>query len=386
MSTMDIASIPLSVYIHWPWCIQKCPYCDFNSHVQREAEQQAYVEALLLDWQQQFDAVQGRAVHSVFFGGGTPSLADPDVIARLIERIQQTAGFSEQIEITLEANPGTADASNFAGYHAAGVNRLSLGVQSFDAELLRKIGRIHDGDQAKAAIELAKKVGFENINFDLMVGLPGQSLASAMQDVQTALSFQPQHISHYQLTLEPNTPFFARPPKDMPDEDLADSLLAQSQHCLAEADFERYEVSAWSATADLRGQHNVNYWQFGDYIGLGAGAHGKVSFADGRIERRVQAKSPTRYTQDVLANKLVQSQLIATDDLPFEFMLNVLRLRQGVGLEVWQQRTLLEVAVLEAQWKRLSEQGLVEPLSEGRIVTTPLGYRYLNRVISSWLS
>lgn len=386
MSTMDIASIPLSVYIHWPWCIQKCPYCDFNSHVQREAEQQAYVEALLLDWQQQFDAVQGRAVHSVFFGGGTPSLADPDVIARLIERIQQTAGFSEQIEITLEANPGTADASNFAGYHAAGVNRLSLGVQSFDAELLRKIGRIHDGDQAKAAIELAKKVGFENINLDLMVGLPGQSLASAMQDVQTALSFQPQHISHYQLTLEPNTPFFARPPKDMPDEDLADSLLAQSQHCLAEADFERYEVSAWSATADLRGQHNVNYWQFGDYIGLGAGAHGKVSFADGRIERRVQAKSPTRYTQDVLANKLVQSQLIATDDLPFEFMLNVLRLRQGVGLEVWQQRTLLEVAVLEAQWKRLSEQGLVEPLSEGRIVTTPLGYRYLNRVISSWLS
>lgn len=386
MSTMDIASIPLSVYIHWPWCIQKCPYCDFNSHVQREAEQQAYVEALLLDWQQQFDAVQGRPVHSIFFGGGTPSLADPDVIARLIERIQQTAGFSEQIEITLEANPGTADASNFAGYHSAGVNRLSLGVQSFDVELLRKIGRIHDGDQAKAAIELAKKVGFENINFDLMVGLPGQSLASAMQDVQTALSFQPQHISHYQLTLEPNTPFFARPPKDMPDEDLADSLLAQSQHCLAEAGFERYEVSAWSATADLRGQHNVNYWQFGDYIGLGAGAHGKVSFADGRIERRVQAKSPTRYTQDVLANKLVQSQLIATDDLPFEFMLNVLRLRQGVGLEMWQQRTLLEVAVLESQWERLSEQELVEPLSEGRIVTTPLGYRYLNRVISSWLS
>lgn len=380
-----VADIPLSVYVHWPWCVQKCPYCDFNSHVKRADDQQAYAQALLADWQQQLPLVQGRAIRSIFFGGGTPSLAPPSVIAAVIEQIEKTAGLSANCEITLEANPGTVDAENFAGYRAAGVNRLSLGVQSFDSLLLQKIGRIHDGDQARKAIELARHLGFDNINLDLMVGLPGQTEQTALADIETALSFQPEHLSHYQLTLEPNTPFFARPPKDLPDEDTADSLQALSQQCLQAAGFNRYEVSAWSARLDKVSVHNLNYWQFGDYIGVGAGAHGKVSFADGRIQRREQAKSPQRYVEEVKAEKGALIREIEPSSLPFEFLMNALRLREGVELSCWQQRTGLSLDVLAPLWQQQQARGLVVDWQSGRLTSTEMGYRYLNSLLSEWL-
>lgn len=385
MSKLVVADIPLSVYVHWPWCVQKCPYCDFNSHVSRADDQQAYAQALLADWQQQLPLVQGRAIRSIFFGGGTPSLAPPAVIASVIETIDRTAGLAADCEITLEANPGTVDSAHFAGYRAAGVNRLSLGVQSFDSQLLQKIGRIHDGEQARQAIALARRLGFDNINLDLMVGLPGQTEQTALADIETALSFQPEHLSHYQLTLEPNTPFFARPPKDLPDEDTADSLQALSQQRLLTAGFNRYEVSAWSASQDKASLHNLNYWQFGDYIGIGAGAHGKVSFADGRIQRREQAKSPQRYVQEMNAKKGALIREIEPSSLPFEFLMNALRLREGVYLSCWQQRTGLSLDLLAPIWQQKQAQGLVLDWQSGRLTTSDIGYRYLNSLLSAWL-
>lgn len=385
MSKLVVADIPLSVYVHWPWCVQKCPYCDFNSHVKRADDQQAYAQALLADWQQQWPLVQGRKVRSIFFGGGTPSLAPPAVIASVIETIDRTAGLAADCEITLEANPGTVDSAHFAGYRAAGVNRLSLGVQSFDSQLLHKIGRIHDGEQARQAIALARRLGFDNINLDLMVGLPGQTEQTALADIETALSFQPEHLSHYQLTLEPNTPFFARPPKDLPDEDTADSLQALSQQRLLAAGFNRYEVSAWSASQDKPSVHNLNYWQFGDYIGIGAGAHGKVSFADGCIQRREQAKSPQRYVQEMNAEKGALIREIEPSSLPFEFLMNALRLREGVELSSWQQRTGLSLDLLVPIWQQQQAQGLVIDWQSGRLSTTDKGYRYLNSLLSVWL-
>ncbi|MCL4555279.1 MAG: hypothetical protein B7Z05_04395 [Thiotrichales bacterium 32-46-8] len=385
MSKLVVADIPLSVYVHWPWCVQKCPYCDFNSHVSRADDQQAYAQALLADWQQQLPLVQGRAIRSIFFGGGTPSLAPPAVIASVIETIDRTAGLAADCEITLEANPGTVDSAHFAGYLAAGVNRLSLGVQSFDSQLLQKIGRIHDGEQARQAIALARRLGFDNINLDLMVGLPGQTEQTALADIETALSFQPEHLSHYQLTLEPNTPFFARPPKDLPDEDTADSLQALSQQHLLAAGFNRYEVSAWSASQDKASTHNLNYWQFGDYIGIGAGAHGKVSFADGCIQRREQAKSPQRYVQEVNAKKGALIREIEPSSLPFEFLMNALRLREGVELSCWQQRTGLSLDLLTPIWQQQQAQGLVLDWQSGRLTTSDIGYRYLNSLLSAWL-
>lgn len=385
MSKLVVADIPLSVYVHWPWCVQKCPYCDFNSHVSRADDQQAYAQALLADWQQQLPLVQGRAIRSIFFGGGTPSLAPPVVIASVIETIDRTAGLAADCEITLEANPGTVDSAHFAGYRAAGVNRLSLGVQSFDSQLLQKIGRIHDGEQARQAIALARRLGFDNINLDLMVGLPGQTEQTALADIETALSFQPEHLSHYQLTLEPNTPFFARPPKDLPDEDTADSLQALSQQHLLAAGFNRYEVSAWSASQDKASTHNLNYWQFGDYIGIGAGAHGKVSFADGCIQRREQAKSPQRYVQEVNAKKGALIREIEPSSLPFEFLMNALRLREGVELSCWQQRTGLSLDLLTPIWQQQQAQGLVLDWQSGRLTTSDIGYRYLNSLLSAWL-
>ncbi len=385
MSKLVVADIPLSVYVHWPWCVQKCPYCDFNSHVKRADDQQAYAHALLRDWQQQLPLVQGRSIRSIFFGGGTPSLAPPAVIASVIEAIDLSAGLAPDCEITLEANPGTVDSAHFAGYRAAGVNRLSLGVQSFDSELLGKIGRIHDGEQARSAIDLARRLGFDNLNLDLMVGLPGQTEQTALADMETALNYQPEHISHYQLTLEPNTPFFARPPKDLPDEDTADSLQALSQLRLSAAGFQRYEVSAWSASPEKASVHNLNYWQFGDYIGIGAGAHGKVSFADGRIQRREQAKSPQRYVEEINVAKGALIRDIESSALPFEFLMNALRLREGVPASTWQARTGLSLEVLAPLWQQQQAQGLVVDWQSGRLACSERGYRYLNSLLSAWL-
>ena len=380
-----VKDIPLSVYVHWPWCVQKCPYCDFNSHVKRAEDQQVYAEALLQDWQQQLSLVQGRQIQSIFFGGGTPSLAPPSIIAAVIDRINSTVGLTSDCEITLEANPGTIDSTHFSGYRTAGVNRLSLGVQSFDSHLLNKIGRIHDGDQARQAIELARHLGFDNMNLDLMVGLPGQTEDTALSDIETALAYQPEHISHYQLTLEPNTPFYARPPKDLPDEDTADSLQLLCQQSLLAAGFDRYEVSAWRASEHKASRHNLNYWQFGDYIGIGAGSHGKISLAGGGIQRREQAKSPQRYVEEVNAGKGALVRDIAAEALPFEFLMNALRLQEGVDIHLWQARTGMMLSQLESQWQTQFNEGLLLDWSSGRLCTTARGYRYLNSVLSAWL-
>lgn len=377
------AAVPLALYVHWPWCVQKCPYCDFNSHVLRAVDEEAYVRALLDDWRAQLPWVQGREIVSVFFGGGTPSLARPEWIARLLSQVADDVTLAQRCEITLEANPGTADAAHFAGYRAAGVNRLSLGVQSFDDGLLSAIGRIHDGAQALAAVALARVAGFDNINLDLMVGLPGQNEALAVADVRQALALAPEHVSHYQLTLEPNTPFYARPPVNLPDDDLADVLQLAGHAVLAEAGFGRYEVSAWARDPGCESRHNRNYWQFGDYVGLGAGAHGKLTLPEGVI-RTSHAKSPGRYVADVQAGRGPFVTEVAPAQLPFEFLLNALRLREGVASELFVARTGLPLSALEPQWSRALAEGYVVPLSE-RLATTEQGYAYLNRVLSDWV-
>ncbi len=377
-------AIPLALYVHWPWCVQKCPYCDFNSHVARDADEVRYARALLDDWALQLPALSGRAISSVFFGGGTPSLAHPRFIAAVLERVAKDATLTSDCEITLEANPGTVDAAHFAGYYAAGVNRLSLGIQSFDTELLRQIGRIHDGNQAKQAIEVARKIGFDNINLDLMVGLPSQTEKTALADIETALSFAPEHLSHYQLTLEPNTPFFARPPKSLPDDDLADNLQLLCHQRLEAAGFDRYEVSAWQAKRGNASRHNLNYWQFGDYVGIGAGAHGKLTLADGTIVRTDHAKSPVRYVQDIESGLLAKTERIDTQNLSFEFLMNALRLREGVCLERYKERTGLGLDAIEKQWQQGVRDGFLQPMTHS-LVTTTLGYRYLNHVLEAFL-
>jgi oxygen-independent coproporphyrinogen-3 oxidase len=376
--------IPLALYVHWPWCVQKCPYCDFNSHQKRDADESEYVQALLDDWALQLPALSGRKISSIFFGGGTPSLAHPRFIAAVLDRVAKEAGLTSDCEITLEANPGTADAAHFAGYRAAGVNRLSLGIQSFDSDLLKQIGRIHDGNQAKQAIELARKLGFDNLNLDLMVGLPSQTEKTALADIEVALSFAPEHLSHYQLTLEPNTPFFARPPQNLPDEDLADHLQFICHERLNAAGFDRYEVSAWQSKQGMASRHNLNYWQFGDYVGIGAGAHGKLTLADGSLVRTNHAKSPVRYVQDLSAGLLPKRQPLLRENRAFEFLMNGLRLRDGVDASFFMQRTGLPLLAIEKQWQQGVADGLLAPISD-KLVTTTLGYQYLNSVLSHWL-
>jgi oxygen-independent coproporphyrinogen-3 oxidase len=379
-----VQTIPLALYVHWPWCVQKCPYCDFNSHVARDADEARYARALLDDWALQLPALSGRSISSIFFGGGTPSLAHPRFIAAVLDRVAKDATLTRDCEITLEANPGTVDEAHFAAYYAAGVNRLSLGIQSFDTELLKQIGRIHDGVQAQQAIELARKIGFNNINLDLMVGLPSQTEQTALADIETALSFAPEHLSHYQLTLEPNTPFFARPPKGLPDEDLADTLQLVCHQRLEAAGFDRYEVSAWQAKRGNASRHNLNYWQFGDYVGIGAGAHGKLTLADGTIVRTDHAKSPVRYVQDIESGLLAKTERIDAKNLPFEFLMNALRLREGVDLEKYEKRTGLNLASIESQWKQGVDDGFLLPMTH-TLTTTDLGYRYLNHILEAWL-
>jgi len=382
--TWDVKTIPLALYVHWPWCIQKCPYCDFNSHVAKKDDVQAYADALLADWQQQLPYLSERSISSIFFGGGTPSLAPPAAIAAIIDRVKRDVGLLDHAEITLEANPGTVDEAHFEGYRAAGVNRLSLGVQSFDTNLLKQIGRIHDDRQARRAIELARRLGFDNINIDLMVGLPGQTLPLALRDVEIALSYAPEHLSHYQLTLEPNTPFYARPPKHLPDDDDADAMQQAAHEALRAAGYDRYEVSAWRKTPSLASRHNLNYWQFGDYVGIGAGAHGKLSFQDGRIVRTVRPKSPGSYLSAMQMLEGVSQHEVALESRPFEFLMNALRLREGVSADVFLTHTGLALAVLDNEWERGVEDGLLQSIDK-RLCTTDIGYQHLNGVLSRWL-
>ncbi len=374
---------PLSLYIHIPWCVRKCPYCDFNSH-QREGElpEYDYISALLRDFKQDLHYVQGRQIKSVFFGGGTPSLFSAAAYQRLLTGLQTMVEFAADIEITLEANPGTAERQKFADYFKLGINRLSIGIQSFNDQQLKNLGRIHASDDSRKAVEFAYAAGFENINLDIMYGLENQSLASALADLQETIALAPKHISWYQLTIEANTEFFKRPPT-LPVENLLIDIQDQGLELLSASGFQRYEVSAFSRPGQ-QARHNVNYWQFGDYLGIGAGAHGKISIAAQQgfesIVRTRKKKQPGHYLADCTA----ATAAVSAADLPLEFMLNALRLQNGFTLDLFEAHTDLPFSIVAKQIESLHAKGLLE-VTDDRIKTSPKGMQFLNSVLEEFL-
>jgi putative oxygen-independent coproporphyrinogen III oxidase len=373
---------PLSLYVHMPWCVRKCPYCDFNSHEKKgELPEDDYCAALIADLEHALPWIWGRRVHSIFFGGGTPSLFAARSIDRLLSAFRARIPIAADAEITLEANPGTFEAQKFRDFRSAGINRLSIGIQSFNDAHLKALGRIHSADEARRAIEIAQ-AAFDNINLDLMYGLPQQTLDEAGADIAEALLWRTTHVSAYQLTLEPNTVFYSHPPP-LPAHDLAAEMQERAETALAGAGFEHYETSAF-AQHDRRSRHNVNYWQFGDYLGLGAGAHGKISFPD-RIERHSRAKQPREYmAMAPLGQSVVEHRILAATDLPFEFMLNALRLIEGVPVSLFKERTGLELAVIERALARGESLGLLERDWQ-TLRPTSRGQRFLNDLVELFL-
>ncbi|WP_423461039.1 radical SAM family heme chaperone HemW [Ottowia sp. VDI28] len=361
--TLQLPALPpLSLYVHLPWCLKKCPYCDFNSHERRpgvdaQAQQTRYVDALISDLEASLPMIWGRQVHSIFIGGGTPSLFEPEAIDRLIAAIRARLQLAPLCEITLEANPGTFERERFSAFRGAGITRLSIGVQSFEDAHLKALGRVHDGQQARAAVEEAARA-FDTFNLDLMYALPGQTLQALEEDVRAALAFSPPHLSIYHLTIEPNTVFAKFPPK-VPDEDSAWAMLDRITELTEATGLERYEVSAY-ARAGHRCVHNLNYWQFGDYLGIGAGAHGKLSFAH-RIIRQVRHREPELYMNKALAgDAIAQEHEVPRKDLPFEFMLNALRLKDGFALQDFVDRTGLPPSSISAAVQKAEQAGWLE--------------------------
>jgi oxygen-independent coproporphyrinogen-3 oxidase len=376
-------SPPLTLYVHIPWCVRKCPYCDFNSHEAAGAiPERAYVDALIADLQSALPLIWGRPVQAVFFGGGTPSLLSPAAIDELLAAFRALAMLAPDAEITLEANPGTVEAGRFAGFRAAGVNRLSLGIQSFDGQHLSALGRIHDGAEARRAAQLAGE-HFPAFNLDLMYGLPGQTLAQALADIEAALEFSPAHLSCYQLTLEPNTRFAAFPP-ELPDGDLCADMQDAIEARLAAAGFTNYETSAF-ALPGRQCRHNLNYWHFGDYLGIGAGAHSKLTLHD-RVLRQMRWKSPNTYLDKTLAGNPVQeASEVAPAQLPFEFLMNALRLAEGFPPALFESRTAQPLSAILPQLRRAEAAGLLAVGSE-RIAPTPRGRRFLNQLLEGFLA
>ncbi len=378
--TLTLAALPpLSLYVHLPWCLKKCPYCDFNSHEHRgEPDHARYLDALNADLEAALPFIWGRRVHTIFIGGGTPSLFTPDSIARLIGDIRARLPLEPMCEITLEANPGTFERERFHGYRAAGVTRLSVGVQSFDDTKLAALGRVHDAAQARAAVAEAR-AAFDTFNLDLMYALPGQSIAEFERDLDTALAFEPPHLSVYHLTLEPNTVFAKFPPAGsdaLPDDDTAFDMLDLITARTGAAGMARYEVSAF-ARPGHRCEHNWNYWQFGDYLGIGAGAHSKISFPH-RVVRQTRFKEPAQYMARALAGQAIASdEEVPRDQLPFEFMLNATRLRDGFELARFSERTGLSLAALAAGLDAAERQGLVER-DFTRVRPTERGFDFLS--------
>ena len=377
---------PLSLYVHLPWCVRKCPYCDFNSHEGRGALPfAAYVDALVADLDHDLPLAWGRTVHSVFFGGGTPSLFPPEAIDAFLQQASSRLRFAPEAEITLETNPGTAEHGRFEGYRAAGVNRLSFGIQSFDDGCLQRLGRIHDSREAVAAVELARAAGFDNFNLDLMYALPGQTLAMAQDDIARAIALEPTHVSHYQLTLEPNTVFAARPPRGIPDHDAAWDMQEACQAMLADAGYAQYETSAY-ARPGRQCAHNLNYWRFGDYLGIGAGAHGKLTLgAEQAILRRWKLKHPTAYLAHAGSDAAIGGdERIGPERRPFDFMLNALRLNEGFALSLFEARTGLPRSAIAARLDAAIDRGWLESDGE-RVVPTEFGRRFANDVIELFL-
>jgi oxygen-independent coproporphyrinogen-3 oxidase len=381
---------PLSLYIHFPWCEKKCPYCDFNSHQIKEGvgltsgfDEDRYINALIADLETELPRIWGRQVHSIFIGGGTPSLLSAQGMDTLLSAIRARIHLEPDAEITMEANPGSVETEKFAGFAKAGITRVSLGIQSFQDPQLKALGRIHNGAEAKHAIEIALQ-HFKSVNLDLMYGLPMQTLDDVKKDVETALAFQTPHLSFYNLTLEPNTYFANFPPK-LPSEDEVDAIFEQSLDLLTKAGFKRYEISAY-AKPGMECKHNLNYWRFGDYIGIGAGAHGKISFPD-KVTRQVRERHPETYMQAMEQNghALIESKDIPAADLPFEFMLNTLRLTDGVATNTFSERTGLPLNTISKGLDEASKKGLLDP-DPTVLKGTPQGLRYLNNLQELFLA
>jgi len=374
---------PLSLYIHFPWCVQKCPYCDFNSHaIKQPIPEEEYIDALLFDLEQELPSVWGRSLTSIFIGGGTPSLMSSESMQKLLSGIRSLLPFID-IETTMEANPGTVEAEKFNGFFEAGVNRISIGVQSFNNDFLSTLGRIHSSDEAVNAFKIARKAGFENINIDLMYALPNQSIQQAIGDLKIATELKPEHLSWYQLTLEPNTAFYHKPPANMIADDLLADINDEGLKYLKDKNYHRYEVSAFSLSGENPAWHNTNYWQFGDYLGIGAGAHGKITRAD---NQQVIRTSKRRNPKDYL-NKdksfLDQTRVLQTQELPLEFMMNAMRLKNGIPEELFFQTTGLLISQLNQVLRKLVSRDLITH-KDNIIKPTELGFRFLNDILSEF--
>ena len=392
MSVIDLSALtgglrelpPLALYVHFPWCIRKCPYCDFNSHEPKNGfDEMAYVDALLRDLEYSLPEVWGRPLTSIFMGGGTPSLFSPQAMDAFLAGVRARMKLHPDAEITMEANPGTFEIERFRGYREAGINRLSIGIQSFNPKHLQALGRIHDGDEAKRAVEIAL-THFDNVNLDLMYALPGQTLDEALSDLDTALSYGITHLSAYHLTIEPNTMFAAQTPKNLPDDEVSADMQEAIESCLAAAGFDHYETSAF-AKPGRHSRHNLNYWQFGDYVGIGAGAHGKISSHAG-IVRQMRHKQPAAYLKAVADGAPLQSsQKVARADLPFEFMMNLLRLTGGFESRLFQERTGLPLVAIRRQLDDAQAQGLLESEDGAILRPTLKGQRFLNDLLTLFL-
>lgn len=381
-----MTDIPLSLYVHVPWCVRKCPYCDFNSHQQQgELPEQSYVDALLQDLDCDLAGAQGRPLQSIFIGGGTPSLFSAQSYQRLLQQLAKRLRFADDIEITLEANPGTFEQAKFRDFRDAGINRLSIGIQSFDAQQLTRLGRIHGRDEALRAADIAHNAGFDNFNLDLMFALPQQTQEQALADLRTALSCNPTHLSWYQLTIEPNTEFFSRPPVQPTDDAIADTQQAGIE-LLASEGFQRYEISAF-AKQGKRSRHNLNYWEFGDYLGIGAGAHGKLSHIANDGSLIIERTRKTRMPQHYLAAKgayCVERKQVPAQELPLEFMLNALRLCDGVQTSSYQARTGAPITSVAAALQQLRQRGLLQT-ADSMVAPTALGLQFLNDALVEFM-
>lgn len=374
---------PLALYVHLPWCVRKCPYCDFNSHVAPEQlPQQDYVDALLQDLDHDLPGAGSRPLVSIFFGGGTPSLFSPEEIARFLQGVRQRITCVADLEVTLEANPGTIEHGRFLGYRDAGVTRVSLGAQTFNDQHLKRLGRIHAGGDIQRAVAELVLAGLDNFNLDLMYGLPDQTSAQALEDVRAAIALKPKHLSHYQLTLEPGTVFYHRPPP-LPDQDASWEMQVECQQLLAQHGYEQYEVSAY-AQAGSQCRHNLNYWEFGDYFGVGAGAHGKLTQPSGVVMRTIRCRQPRDYLSRTVADRITERREVTADELPFEYMLNALRLLNGFDNERFEARTGLSCAAIADTLGAAQRKGLLIQTDDGWR-PTELGSRFLNELQAMFL-
>ena len=380
------SKIPLSLYIHIPWCEKKCPYCDFNSHEGfREDLQNNYIQALLIDLTNQVKWINGRSVSSVFIGGGTPSLFSGNFISQLLTGVRNLLPLDQDVEITLESNPSSAERGRYEDYFSAGINRLSIGVQSFNDARLALLGRVHSAQDARQALMLADEIGFTRLNIDLMYGLPGQNLTTAIADLEEGLHLTRGHLSWYQLTIERNTQFWKSKPS-LPDELIIDAIQFHGASVIEKAGLKQYEVSAYSLPGEIC-RHNFNYWSFGDYLGIGAGAHGKISRNDGQILRTRHPRNPNKYLTKMRKNRKKSPVVepITSSQLTAEFIMNALRLAEGCSLEVFEKHTGLNRSQLEKSGAQSIDRGWLRPLSSGKVAATPLGYRFLDSVVASFL-